>query len=77
MKKAVQKVAATEVTAEVATATAVTTKAASTKAITGKALTGKATGKAAAIADPSLRMSICGTLRPANRGVMRPAEVAV
>jgi hypothetical protein len=23
------------------------------------------------------QMSICGTLRPANRGVMRPAEVAV
>ena len=22
-------------------------------------------------------LSICGTLRPANRGVMRPAEVAV
>ncbi|HRF05918.1 hypothetical protein, partial [Accumulibacter sp.] len=72
MKKAVQKAAATEVTAEVATATAVTTKAASTKAITGKALTGKATGKAAAIADPSLRIlkvtGNCAASGPTCRG---------
>lgn len=29
------------------------------------------------LAAPWLWVSICGTLRPANRGVMRPAEVAV
>jgi hypothetical protein len=39
-------------------------------------------GASEALTDPgearaSRAVSICGTLRPANRGVMRPAEVAV